>query len=109
MALQGTERRPVCMVCLRDGEKDNRIVCSADGCSRKPVFMAVLRSGRDSSVLLCTSHFRRFKPSILSYLEVPPWLVDADGIHTEDDNVVFDFELGIEERPGRAEVGRARD
>jgi hypothetical protein len=64
----------------------------------RPLFMAILKEGDTSSVMLCGRHFAEVMDSILSYLEVPSWLVNADQIRLDGDSVVFELEPGGEGR-----------
>lgn len=101
LALNGAGNMPVCIVCLDRTDPYHRYICSADGCLNMPVYLAVLEGGDTSSLLLCERHFNLARGSLSSFLEIPPWLLEVDDLHTDDEDIVFDFELdtGMEGPP----------
>jgi hypothetical protein len=56
--------------------------------------MAVVRNEETSSVLVCARHFEAIRDSVRSYLEVPTWLMEGNGLLGGDGGVVYQFDLG---------------
>jgi hypothetical protein len=105
LALNGAGGMPVCILCLDRNDPYHRYICSIDGCPNMPIYLAVMEGRDTSSLLLCERHYNRVRGFLASFLEVPPWLLEVDDLHTDDEVVVFDFEFetGIDGPPEDSE------
>jgi hypothetical protein len=86
------------MDCLDHEGPPHRFVCSIPDCGNQPIFLAVVENDVAASVLICERHFRDVEPKVTSYLEVPGWLTNGNDFHLGDTGVVFEFEMGAEDR-----------
>jgi hypothetical protein len=82
------------MDCIDHDGPPHEYICSVTGCGNQPVILAVVEDGEPASVLVCERHFNDIRSSVMSYLEVPPWLTDGNAFLAGDGGVVFQFEMG---------------
>jgi len=95
-AEEGPEGRLLCLECLdkREGRRSaDAYICSVESCGNAPDFMVSIEDERWRTLLVCEQHFRRIRPGIRAYMDLPRWLTNGEDVAIDEDGVTIEMEF----------------